>query len=1213
IRRKMLKSRANLARASGALTGDMHPLTQCLPLELITLSNQKYTHSGELRRVLGIPLGNSSEELSSSGVARSKPSPSVATEELKHFKDNVLDASRRARDRVRMFRQSILKLDKYRETQGQKKRQKFDSSCAERPNLANPSKMGSQSHCSINDNGIQRLEDRTKSVGLHKRARTSVADLRGDSRMGSVPRPQIGSRKDRDKLVAASGDLVQREEKIRRLPPGGDGWERKIKRKRSVGTVINRLMDSDRHANQSVHPKSQSGDPHGFRSASSPGVSGINKLDCSFESTKSNLCMAARNDPDNATSLTDGTPAMDERNAAKMNNRTNICEHKQACSLSTWAKVKLSRVPRTGSLMVMDSSPDAHVASEPFESSVQPRDENKASSIDVANNLRVPLSVGPSSHPMAKWVGQRQYKTSRARRTNIVSPVSNHDESQSLSQGLGSSGFTARVPSNVMNDSLIASSFRINSPQVKLKVENVSSPFAFSESEDSGAGENKLKEKVKENSDTAVKASHIILRTKKSKLYIKEIGDGLQRQGKTGRGPFLSRPGIQQMEKLENLPAAKPVQRMKGGSDKSKSKSGRPPSKKIKDRKAYIRTGQVSNGGSSDFTGDSDDDREELLAAAKFAHSASYFECSGPFWKKMYPTFASLGLEDKAFLEQELSFAEQLDEILSQIFGNEYDILGTVLHKEALPLYGEIQESCSSRRSSKDDALSVRHDKRTVRTKIPLYQRLLSALIEEDETEELHPNSEGKNPTVQCASDDSHSGSCNYVDLGDKLESEIESEVEFHTQWQEDDSLSNSSVSPSGVFQNEHDGPQRIPITVCRNSSFECQYQLMCFEDKLLLELESIGLYPGTMPDLAEEEDLIDKGIVDLKEGLFQQAGQKRRTLEQIKKTIETGKENDRRKMEQIAMDQLVETAYKKRMACRGGNSSKNVVRKVPKPVAMAFLKRTLARCQKFEETGNSCFSEPPLLDVIFSAPSSDTGGKSVGNEGSGTGSNAYNDARNLPSDARLTALIIFVSFEATGVGLCSLQRHDSPSDNVDIGSSDTLIHSTDHSILTQEPMSVKGRKRELLLDDVGVGAAIRVGNSLGGTKGQRGERERDQEGLTSASASRPGAGRSSVGSRSERKSKVKPTQKATYLSSSGGENKLSKEVPLPSAGNLGTEKNDVANLQLPDLDQLAMPNDLEPQDLSTLFNFDEDGLQEDDCIGLDIPMDDLSELNMLM
>lgn len=32
-------------------------------------------------------------------------------------------------------------------------------------------------------------------------------------------------------------------------------------------------------------------------------------------------------------------------------------------------------------------------------------------------------------------------------------------------------------------------------------------------------------------------------------------------------------------------------------------------------------------------------------------------------------------------------------------------------------------------------------------------------------------------------------------------------------------------------------------------------------------------------------------------------------------------------------------------------------------------MKRVLARCHKFEETGKSCFSEPSLRDVIFAAP----------------------------------------------------------------------------------------------------------------------------------------------------------------------------------------------------------------------------------------------------
>ena len=34
-------------------------------------------------------------------------------------------------------------------------------------------------------------------------------------------------------------------EKIRRLAAGGEGWDKKIRRKRSVGTVFTRPIDSD--------------------------------------------------------------------------------------------------------------------------------------------------------------------------------------------------------------------------------------------------------------------------------------------------------------------------------------------------------------------------------------------------------------------------------------------------------------------------------------------------------------------------------------------------------------------------------------------------------------------------------------------------------------------------------------------------------------------------------------------------------------------------------------------------------------------------------------------------------------------------------------------------------------------------------------------------------------------------------------------------------
>lgn len=39
------------------------------------------------------------------------------------------------------------------------------------------------------------------------------------------------------------------------------------------------------------------------------------------------------------------------------------------------------------------------------------------------------------------------------------------------------------------------------------------------------------------------------------------------------------------------------------------------------------------------------------------------------------------------------------------------------------------------------------------------------------------------------------------------------------------------------------------------------------------------------------------------------------------------------------------------------------------KQVALAFAKRTIAKCKKFEGSGASCFNEPGLRDVIFAPP----------------------------------------------------------------------------------------------------------------------------------------------------------------------------------------------------------------------------------------------------
>jgi hypothetical protein len=91
----MLGSGNNLSRGTIGLSSDTPNLSQVLTLEPIRLGNQNYTRSGELRRVLGVPSRASSED-NSFGMSHPRPSPPVATEELKHFKESVLDTSREA-------------------------------------------------------------------------------------------------------------------------------------------------------------------------------------------------------------------------------------------------------------------------------------------------------------------------------------------------------------------------------------------------------------------------------------------------------------------------------------------------------------------------------------------------------------------------------------------------------------------------------------------------------------------------------------------------------------------------------------------------------------------------------------------------------------------------------------------------------------------------------------------------------------------------------------------------------------------------------------------------------------------------------------------------------------------------------------------------------------------------------------------------------------
>ncbi|XP_058729710.1 uncharacterized protein LOC131601831 [Vicia villosa] len=1189
----MLSSGSNLnsSSTSGITSSDMPPLPQCLPLDLITVGNKKYT--GELKRVLGVSAGNSSEEF---GVPHAKLMGPGASGELKNLKESVQDGSRKARDRSKMFRESISKLDRYREALNSKKRERSDLS-SERGSGVNLTRMGSQIHKISDDNMTQR-EVKTSNSMLNKRTRTLVADTREDNRPASIGRQPILT-ENGNLIQTLGGGSIRNEEKTRRLLAGGEGLDQKIKRKRSVGTVGNRVITGERDVKRAALPKGNTdlklrfSDAQGFRLKSLPESSGITKSEGSSEPNNTGVRVMLTGEQGVSPHR---DRIADQRVVGKGNNRANIQED-LASSPNSAIKNKVSRAPRTGSVSALELS-----------------------------NIQSPAGSFPGSsiHPMTQWGGQRPPKNSRTRRVKVVSPASRNLEVQVSSEGCLTSDFNVKASSVGNNGFKLASSIDNSTPKYKRSPDDISSPFGLSESEESGGGENKIKEKGVNGSDFAMAADREgapMLQTRKNKIPIDEPGDGVQRLGRIGRNLSAIREGLPLgREKPENVPILKPVQDKKS-IDKNKTKYGRPPSKKQKERKVLTRVGKQLNIGSSDFGGESDDDREELYKAANAASNASSL-ASGPFWSKMEYIFASISLDDASFVKQQLNIADDLEKSLSHMFAIDHDMLGVVINKKTTQGSEDKRRSHCHEESTKFEAVGGRNDMERMDKVTPLFQRLLCALIEEDENEESYHQREAKNISRQCASDDSHCGSCNQVDFEpkdrDRTESEVESQVDFQIQkncmldrlscnksttsntfrypntpsslqstgvWQGDEEFSLSDIThTSEICSNDLDQLQ----PELSNPSFpssDCEYQLMSLDDKLLLELQSIGIYPEILPDLAEEDEAIIQDIVKLEKALYEQNGKKKSNLDPIDKAILKGRDMEKRSIEQAAFDQLTEMAYRKRLACRGSRNSKSAVQKVSKQVALAFLKRTLGRCRSYEEAGVSCFSEPSLQNILFSPRSCENGAQPTDCIVSGATSNTCNKALYQIKARKLEQ-----------------------------------VSSMNGSVTIKEKkraMLVNGSSRTSNLD----------GAVHGGVKGKRSERDRNQIRDQTRKNSNSRAGYMSLdSSQNENKPKVKPKQKSTsgghlpiYDSSlsvvANASNNGSKDVAAISGNNNSSqvkESSDLGILPLHDLDSIDEFGG--PQDLGSWLNFDDDGLQEDGCImGLEIPMDDLSDLNMLM
>lgn len=92
-----------------------------------------------------------------------------------------------------------------------------------------------------------------------------------ESRSAAIGRPRVVTEKDGNLVQTLGGSSVRNEEKTRRLLAGGEGLDQKIKKKRSVGTVGNRVITGERDVKRTVLPKANADlkmrlyDAQGFR------------------------------------------------------------------------------------------------------------------------------------------------------------------------------------------------------------------------------------------------------------------------------------------------------------------------------------------------------------------------------------------------------------------------------------------------------------------------------------------------------------------------------------------------------------------------------------------------------------------------------------------------------------------------------------------------------------------------------------------------------------------------------------------------------------------------------------------------------------------------------------------------------------------------------------------------------------------------------------
>ncbi|XP_044973572.1 uncharacterized protein LOC123441113 isoform X2 [Hordeum vulgare subsp. vulgare] len=1188
---------------------------QSLVMELRTSTLDQKSSRLDVKKSISSIFGTSPEESTSTPcTGRNFPN---SVEEIRRLRNNINEMSNKASLRARAFGAAVAKIDKCYPNIT-RKRSRGDSSFNERSTASlcggSMSRIGLHGHLNADDTelGPQR-EERTKNAVQNRRLRTSMTEM--DSRTASMSRGLAPVDRSSDPGKVTNGGPAVPEEKTRGLATSIDGWEKpKMKKKRSaikadVSSVsTSRTMDVDREQKQGMQHKFSSdararmGSSPSFRSGAVASVSGTGKAD--LLSAQNGLVGRSlnRNDQDTGfhpTNKRDRQLVLDkEMSIPKAINK--FSEDDTSSNTTAVSKANGSaRGPRSNSGSLLKSSPNRHRLQANPDDWEHPSGTNKLNSASGSGNSKRTKSAHSLSPP-TQWGGQRPQKISRsARKSNLVPIITSTDgtlvsgslESPSISEQ--SAGLPRRASINGSQQAKRGDHGHSTGPE--------GGEFGFAEK--------KLRDKSKRAGELDdvhcgfQKTAMLGHPSKKNKFSADEdIGDASRRQGRIGRGFTPTRPSTPaSLDKLENAPITK-QRSVRTVSERNESKSGRPLIKKISERKGNARPRHTSSNLLSDSPVQSEDDHEELLASANSALRSAY---GSPFWRQVDPFFGFVTTEDIAYLSEQIHLLDDSAASRSVEGDESRKYKGSLEYisepstpagsnkddHSALPngyaLNGMVNDSgISWGTSCIEPILDQLVQGIDVREVGSVGQRLIQAWIDEDKVDDI------ANDVYRSEGYPFDTHEIHFDEGGWKSHSEgykLEPLLNFEA----------AGNCPNGFMLGSdwkyNDEPSHNNSNVMEKAKVwpEFQYSEMCFRDRIIIELSEVGVSIEPVPDLAQSEDEdVNAEICRLEGQLHKEVLEKEKLLAKLDGMVRTEKESQQREFSRRAMERLVLIAYEKYMAfCGSSNSSSKSVNRASKHAAFSFVKRTMARCRMYEEAGTSCFDEAPFKDMFISATSHRRDPDSASQENNTLPKSVQ---RPTASDASLAS-----------------------------------SHMSDLSFAKEDPWTNNVKQRELLLDEVvgsitgGTLKTSGLGTSLvSNTKGKRSERDREGKGHRSG---RP----PSSNAKGERKNKTRPKQRTSNISAPVGiappPDPQPQTIVTPPSGNKSKDSSTFAatrpdeavnptnDAEIPDLSNLELPG-IDGDFGGWLNNIDDDdGFQDLDLMGLEIPMDDINEINMMI